>query len=106
MSCPCGQSDLPLGLATPVAVPGGRISPKENVMRNWTHKVVKTALGMQGQRFDFPTAGTFGSESEARAYAERFAHEQRAALGKCSMRYEVRSRGGRTVASYRIDQED
>lgn len=59
--------------------------------KKWTHKVVKVARGMDGKWFDFPTAGTFGTELEARAYAARFASEQRAA-GVSGTRITVRAR--------------
>lgn len=60
-------------------------------MRQWTHKVVKRMRGGDGEWFDFPTAATFSSEPEARAYAAQFAAEQRAA-GVTTARIEVRSR--------------
>ena len=46
----------------------------------WTHKVVKTQRGHQGQWFRYPAAMT-GSLVEALAYAHQFAHEQRAVGG-------------------------
>ena len=42
--------------------------------------------------FDFPTAGTFTSEAEARAYARSFAIEQARVAGA---EFTVRSRHGR-----------
>lgn len=48
-------------------------------MTGWTHKVVKMQRGTDGKWFAHSTAATFGSEAEARAYAERFVAEQRAA---------------------------
>lgn len=73
--------------------------------RSWKFRVVKRMRGMQGQEFDFPTAATFATEAEARAYAERFARAQ-AASGVRS-RIDVRTRAGGwrghrgdTVATY------
>lgn len=70
----------------------------------WTHKVVKQMRGLQGEWFDFPTAGTFSSEAEAKRYAEDFAREQ-AASGVAGARITVRSRrkvrGTYTIAVYR-----
>ena len=67
-------------------------SRKEKAMKQtWTHKVVKVARGMQGQWFDFPTAATFSSESEAIEYAERFAREQ---AGVGGAKITVRTRKG------------
>lgn len=42
----------------------------------WTVKVVKSQRGGQGQWFRYPAAFTSASESDAIAYAERFAAEQ------------------------------
>ena len=36
--------------------------------RNWTHKVVRRAPGMDGKMFDYPTAATFTSFEAAVAY--------------------------------------
>lgn len=44
-------------------------------MRNWKYRVVRRARGMQGQWFDYPTAATFETETEARVYAETFRDE-------------------------------
>ncbi len=80
-------------------------------MTTWTHKVVKSMRGMGGEFFDFPTAGTFASEQEAREYAESFARDQGAA-GVRGARIEVRSRKSRDlgdgirthhIATYRSD---
>lgn len=60
----------------------------------WTHKVVKRAKGSDGRLFDYPTAGTFASEADARSYAVQFAIEQGAA-GVAGAEYTVRRRGGR-----------
>lgn len=68
--------------------------------RQWTHKVVKRMRGMDGEWFDFPTAATFGSEADARTYAEQFAREQ-GRDGSFDARIDVRTRRGRrTVATY------
>lgn len=68
--------------------------------RKWTSKVVKRARGAQGEWFDFPTAGTFASESDARRYAEGFAREQ---IGVGGARIDVRNRRSGTIASYRVE---
>lgn len=68
--------------------------------KNWTHKVVKSMRGMNGEYFDFPTADTFDSEAEAREYAEDFAREQGASR-VAGAKIHVRTRGGRWVATYR-----
>lgn len=72
----------------------------------WTHKVVKSMRGMQGQWFDFPTAATFAVVDDACVYAQDFAREQGAA-GVLGARIEVRSRrgphGGDVVSVYRSD---
>ncbi len=75
----------------------------------WRFRVVKRMRGAQGGYFDFPTAGTFASESEAREYAEAFAREQGAAR-VYGARIEVRTRkGGRsghlgnTLSTYRSE---
>ncbi len=79
-------------------------------MTGWTHKVIKMQRGTDGKWFAYPAAATFGSEAEARAYAERFAAEQRAA-GVAGTRVNVVARkafvgnlGFRTthVAEYRV----
>ena len=49
-------------------------------------------LGGDGRMFDFPTASTFSSEVEARAYAKAFAIEQSCVAGA---EITVRSRKGR-----------
>lgn len=67
----------------------------------WTHKVVKMQRGMRGEWFGHPAAATFASESEARAYAEEFAAEQRAA-GVAGTRITVQTRGNKTVASVTV----
>lgn len=67
----------------------------------WTHKVVKTQRGMQGEWFAYRAAGTFGSEADARVYAEAFAHEQ---AGVAGTRITVQTRGRRVVASYTFAQ--
>lgn len=82
-------------------------------MTNWTHRVVKRLRGMQGEYFDFPTARTFSgpsAEADARAYAESFAREQRAASVHGAI-IEVRTRKGgwpghrgHTIAAYKADQ--
>ena len=59
--------------------------------KSWTHKVVKRMRGGDGQWFDYPTAATFRTEQEARAYAAAFASEQRSA-GITTFRIDVRSR--------------
>jgi hypothetical protein len=80
---------------------------KTNVAKaKWTHRVVKRARGHQGKWFDFPTAATFSSEADARAYAEALAAEQTGVHGAV---IDVRSRKGTCafgrgalVASYHI----
>lgn len=77
--------------------------------RQWTHRVVKRARGMQGEWFDFPTAATFSSFSEADAYARTFHAEQRG-VGGADIQVRARSGGypghrGATVASYRTDRD-
>src|SRR5690606_31200438 len=68
--------------------------------RQWLFKVAKRMRGMDGDWFDFPTAATFATEDDARAYAERFAMEQGQG-GAGDARIDVRSRrGSRTVATY------
>lgn len=59
--------------------------------RQWTHKVVKRSRGMNGKMFDFRTAATFSSETEAREYAQRFAVEQ---SGVAGTEITVRTRAG------------
>lgn len=59
--------------------------------KQWTHKVVKRMFGLNGKKFDFPTARTFTSEEEARDYARNFAEEQ---AGVAGAEYTVRSRSG------------
>lgn len=75
----------------------------------WKYKVVKSQRGMQGQWFSYPAAATFEDLEEAKAYAEEFAAEQRAA-GVAGTRINVFSRKkfdgpyGRTdgVAEYKV----
>ncbi len=61
--------------------------------RKWTHRVVQRMHGMQGEYFDFPTAGTFLTEAEVREYAESLAREQGAGR-VCGARITVRARRG------------
>jgi hypothetical protein len=65
--------------------------------KNWAFKVVKSARGNRGEYFDFPTAATFDSETEAREYARDFATEQARVGGA---RFDVRTRGNKLVARY------
>jgi hypothetical protein len=74
----------------------------------WKYRVVKRMRGgAQGEYFDFPTAATFVSEADARAYAETFARESCAA-GVYTAEIVVRTRAGGwpghrgvTVATYK-----
>lgn len=71
--------------------------------RAWTHRVVKSMRGMQGDYFDFSTAATFDDEEEARVYAERFAREQGASR-VYGARISVRERrGDKSVVTYRSE---
>ncbi len=67
----------------------------------WTHKVVKTQRGHQGEWFRYPAAATFSSEAKARAYAEDFAKEQQGVGGTRIL--VVTRKGNRTVADYRVE---
>ena len=76
-------------------------------MRNWTHKVVKFSLGMDGKFFAHRTAFT-GTLDECIAYARDFASEQNtpSEMG-CRLsgpRIRVIARkGGITVRTFKID---
>jgi hypothetical protein len=71
--------------------------------RTWKFAVVKRMFGMNGKKFDFPTAATFAVVEDACAYAERFAREQSAA-GVTHADFVVRARkGGEWVKVYRAD---
>lgn len=70
-------------------------------MKNWTHKAVKYQRGNDGKWFAYPAAMTCDSETVARAYAEKFANEQ-TADGVVGTRINVLTRGGRSVAEYRV----
>lgn len=68
------------------------------IRKAWTHKVVKTQRGGQGEWFRY-RAATTGSERDCRRYARDFAEEQRDIGGT---RILVLTRGGRYVAEYRV----
>lgn len=61
----------------------------------WTHKVVKTQRGNNGQWFRYPAAATFANEADAIAYAESFAAEQSDIAGTRIL--VVTRKGGRVV---------
>lgn len=56
----------------------------------WNFRVVRRARGADGRYFDFPTAATFGTEEEAREYAESFARS----MDRSHAKIDVRSRRG------------
>lgn len=69
----------------------------------WKFKVVKRMLGNNGEYFDFPTAGTFATFEDARAYAEDFAREQgRSRVTGARIVVRPRKAGGPTI-TYRSE---
>lgn len=70
-------------------------------MKTWTYKVVKMQRGMDGRWHSYRAAGTFGSELEAREYAEAFASDQRVA-GVVGTKITVQTRGGRVMATIAV----
>jgi hypothetical protein len=67
----------------------------------WTHKVVKTQRGGQGQWFRYPAAKT-GSQAECEAYAEQFAREQTAAGVAGTLILVVARKGDAVVKSFAV----